>query len=82
MFSLNTVEAVNGLLKGSMKRILLKGFWEIPVNMKTRRLDFLHPPRSKGILALDFQVCTLKACSRALLLAEHSGLIDSTIDKW
>lgn len=65
-----------------MKRILLKGFWEIPAHTKKRRLDFLHPHRSKGILELDFQVCTLKARSRALLLAEHPGLIDSTIDKW
>lgn len=55
MFSLNIVEAVNSLLKGSMKRILLKGFWEIPAHTKKRRLDFLHPSRSKGILALDFK---------------------------
>lgn len=32
--------------------------------------------------ASDFQVRALKAHTRALLLAEHSDLVDSTIDTW
>lgn len=81
-FSLNKAEVVTNLLKWSMKKALLRGFWEIPAHMEIKRLSFLHPPRSRSVSASDFQARALKACTRALLPAEHSDLVDSTIDTW